>query len=98
MDSPNQNCENIPLDSRLKANTGLTFGQILALIGLVGSLITVYTSLNVRVSNLELNSQLNSKRIDAVEIKMETIRTENRQDHTELSNKIDELLRLEEKK
>ena len=57
---------------------GLTFGQIIAIIALTGGLITAYTDVNVKIAN-------NEARI----IRLETDRTENREDHKEMIKKLD---------
>lgn len=75
---------------------GLTFGQIMSLLIFFGGLVTAYTDLNVKIASvqaktdakieyLELGRQTNATNI-------ETMRKENRQDHSKLNDKLDILL------
>lgn len=72
---------------------GLTFGQILGLITVMGSIIISYVSINVRIAQaeiridqLELGRQMNARNI-------EVIRLENREDHNRILEKLDELIK-----
>lgn len=73
---------------------GLTFGQVISLLTLVGAILTVWISLNVRmaqaeirIENLEYNFQQTLKSV-------ETIRLENREDHRILMNKLDDIMKI----
>jgi len=72
---------------------GLTFGQILGLITVMGSIIISWVSINVRIAQAEI-------RIDQLEIgrqtnarNIEVIRLENREDHNRILEKLDELIK-----
>lgn len=73
---------------------GLTFGQILSLIGIIGSIFMVWLSLNVRLAQAEIRiEQLEKGRMENAQ-NIETIRKENREDHQKMMEKLDELIRL----
>jgi len=83
-----------------ESRIGLTFGQILSLFLLVGGMITAYVNLNVKIANIEGRMQANEVRTEQLErgrvqnaINIETIRTENREDHSILSEKLDDVLK-----
>jgi len=83
-----------------ESKIGLTFGQILSLFLLVGGMVTAYVNLNVKIANIEGRIQANEVRTEQLEIgriqnakNIETIRTENREDHTILSEKLDDVLK-----
>jgi len=83
-----------------ESRIGLTFGQILSLFLLVGGMITAYVNLNVKIANIEGRIQANEVRTEQLErgriqnaINIETIRTENREDHSILSEKLDDVLK-----
>lgn len=72
---------------------GLTFGQILGLITVMGSIIISWVSINVKIAQAEI-------RIDQLEIgrqtnarNIEVIRLENREDHNRILEKLDELIK-----
>lgn len=71
---------------------GLTFGQILALIGLVGAILTAYIDLNIKVATIDEKGKYTEQRIDKLESASEVVRQENRQDHMRIENKMDQLL------
>ena len=72
---------------------GLTFGQILSLIGIIGSIFMVWLSLNVRLAQAEIRiEQLEKGRMENAQ-NIETIRKENREDHQKMMEKLDELIR-----
>ena len=79
--------------NQLKNQTefGLTFGQILSTIALLGAMITAYVSINVRIAAVEVRAeQLEKGRIQNAE-NIETIRRENRQDHQLILDKLDKM-------
>ncbi len=87
-----------------ESKIGLTFGQILSLFLLVGGMITAYVNLNVKIASIEGIIQSNEVRTEQLErgriqnaINIETIRTENREDHNIISEKIDEILKAVKK-
>lgn len=72
---------------------GLTFGQILSLVGIIGSIFMVWLSLNVRLAQAEIRiEQLEKGRQENAQ-NIETIRKENREDHGKIVEKLDELIR-----
>jgi Na+-translocating ferredoxin:NAD+ oxidoreductase RnfG subunit len=68
---------------------GLTFGQIIAVVGLMSGVIAAYTDLNVRVAKIDEKNQAIEKRVEKQETQSETIRQENRQDHQRMEAKMD---------
>jgi len=72
---------------------GLTFGQILSVLTIIGGIIIAWVSINVRVAQaevriqqLEIGHNLNARNI-------EVIRLENREDHKAIMDKLDEFLK-----
>ena len=70
---------------------GLTFGQVLSLIGIAGGILLAWVSINVRIAQAEI-------RIDELEkgqvrnaTTIETIRSENRDDHKAILNAVYDL-------
>lgn len=79
---------------------GLTFGQVMSLLVLFGSMVTVYVNLNLKISELDSKLNENTVRIEQLEVgrqnnakSIETVRIENREDHYILSSKLDEILK-----
>lgn len=70
---------------------GLTFGQIISLIGVMATIGYSWMTINIRVSNLEIKNNQS-------EIDIKKLYDENRQDHSALFVKMDEIYRLELKK
>lgn len=84
-----------------ESRIGLTFGQILSLIILSGGIITAYVDLNIKIADVSGKYQSSEIRFDQLEkgrvqnaINIETIRTENREDHKMLNDKIDKILEV----
>lgn len=71
---------------------GLTFGQVLSLITTVGIMVLGYANLDMRINAMELKAVETEKNILKNNVDIEVVRTENRQDHTALSVKIDQLI------
>ena len=71
---------------------GLTFGQIISSLALIGGLITAYVSLNIRITSLEVQVEALEKGRITNANNIEVIRTENRQDHKEIMQKLDKLI------
>jgi len=71
---------------------GLTFGQVIALIGIAGGLIAPYTDLNIRIARLEENKIQVENRITKAESANEIARQENRSDHLRIEAKMDILI------
>ena len=71
---------------------GLTFGQIITIIIVVFSVSISYANLTVRISHLEQKTAQLDRAHDVNSEKIETIRTENREDHTKMMDKLDVLI------
>ena len=79
----------------LNENTkyGLTFGQILSLIAVVGSILMVWISLNIRVAQSEVRiEQLEIGRIENAK-NIQQLYQDNREDHQRLMDKLDILIK-----
>lgn len=75
-----------------QTSVGLTFGQILSVIALVGGMFAAWININMRITASEVKiEQLEKGRVQNA-INIETIRIENRDDHKEMIKKLDELL------
>ena len=71
---------------------GLTFGQILSLIAVVGSIFMVWLSLNIRVAQAEVRiEELEKGRIENARNNQQLYQ-DNREDHKEMINKLDRLI------
>lgn len=71
---------------------GLTFGQILALLGMLGAIIGVWVSLNVRIAQSEIRiEQLEKGRLENVK-SIERLHQESRDDYKTLNEKLDKIL------
>ena len=71
---------------------GLTFGQILALVTVIGAIISGWINISVRVKAIEVEVE-NVKKQRASDIALSEInRKENRQEHNEIMNKLDDLI------
>lgn len=73
---------------------GLTFGQILSLLTVIGGIIVAWLSLNVRIAQAEVRIQVLERQFEATAKSIEQIRIENREDHRELIFKLDELMKI----
>jgi hypothetical protein len=77
---------------------GLTFGQLLALLGLVGGILTTYIDLNIKVATIDERNKFMEQRMDKIENSTEMVRQENRQDHMKMEAKMDYIIdRLQRK-
>lgn len=71
---------------------GLTFGQILTVMGIAGALITVWVSLNVRIAQTEIRiEQLEKGRLENIK-NIERLHQESRDDYRILNDKLDKIL------
>jgi hypothetical protein len=77
---------------------GLTFGQILSLLAVFGGILTVWVSLNVRIAQAEVRIESLENGYRETIKTVETVRSENREDHRELMKKLDELMKIKEDK
>jgi len=73
---------------------GLTFGQILSLLTVIGGILTVWVSLNVRIAQAEVRIQVLERQFEATAKSIEQIRIENREDHRVLMDKLDEIMKI----
>ena len=73
---------------------GLTFGQILSLLTVIGGIIVAWISFNVRIAQAEVRIQVLERQFEATAKSIEQIRIENREDHRELIFKLDELMKI----
>lgn len=71
---------------------GLTFGQIIAIITVVFSFAMSYANLTIRINGLEQKTIELEKGRQVNASNIEILRSENRQDHSKLMDKIDVLL------
>ena len=69
---------------------GLTFGQIIAVIGLVIMIIGVWINSQVNLAKLEVKTDQNSKDIQAIKEDNESKRVENKSDHEKILAKIEQ--------
>ena len=73
---------------------GLTFGQVISLLTLVGAILTVWISLNVRMAQAEIRIESLEYNFQQTIKSVEMIRTENREDHRVLMDKLDEIMKI----
>ena len=71
---------------------GLTFGQIITIIIVVISFSMSYANLTVRVSDLEQKTAQLDRGHTINSTNIETVRTENREDHIKMMDKLDVLI------
>lgn len=72
----------------------LTFGQVISLLTLVGAILTVWISLNVRMAQAEIRIESLEYNFQQTIKSVEMIRTENREDHRVLMDKLDEIMNI----
>ena len=73
---------------------GLTFGQVISLLTLVGAILTVWISLNVRMAQAEIRIESLEYNFQQTIKSVEMNRTENREDHRVLMDKLDEIMKI----
>jgi len=74
-------------DTRL----GLTFGQIISILTILGSVLLAWVSINVRIAQAEVRiEELEKGRVTNSQ-NIEKIRVENREDHQRILDKLDDL-------
>lgn len=70
---------------------GLTFGQILSLLSVIGAIILAWVSINVRIAQAEVRiEELEKGRVQNA-TSIETMRKENREDHQAIIIKLDQI-------
>lgn len=77
-----------------KTKVGLTFGQIIALVGVFATIGLSWMDMNVRMANVELEIQQVKTQREFDVRATEVFRVENREDHAELYGKIDAIYRV----
>lgn len=75
-----------------ESKLGLTFGQLLSIITVLGSLVVAYVSINVRITQTEVKITELERGRDINAKNIEQIRIENREDHQAISLKLDRLI------
>jgi len=81
-----------PMSLKDQTFIGLTFGQILLAIGLLGGLITAYTDINVKIASITVRTEkLEQFRTEERQL-IEVNRTENMNAHAKMNDKLDLLL------
>jgi len=73
---------------------GLTFGQVISLLTLVGAILTVWISLNVRMAQAEIRIESLEYNFQQTVKSVEMNRKENREDHRVLMDKLDEIMKI----
>ncbi len=73
---------------------GLTFGQVISLLTLVGAILTVWISLNVRMAQAEIRIESLEYNFQQTIKSVEMNRKENREDHRVLMDKLDEIMKI----
>ena len=73
---------------------GMTFGQLLSVIGLIFGMIAAWVAINVRIATAETRiEQLESGRQENAR-NIQQLYHDNREDHREMMNKLDKVLIL----
>jgi len=73
---------------------GMTFGQLLSVIGLIFGMIAAWVAINVRIATAETRiEQLESGRQENAR-NIQQLYQDNREDHREMMNKLDKVLIL----
>lgn len=85
------------MELNAQTKIGLSFGQILSLITITGVFVMGYANLDMRINQMELKAKETEKMIMLNNTDIEKVRVENRQDHTALGVKIDQILLLQTK-
>lgn len=71
---------------------GLTFGQILALITVIGGILAAWINVNIRVKAIEVEVEnVKSQRSEDIKV-AETQRRENREEHSQIIEKLDAII------
>ena len=71
---------------------GLTFGQMLSVLTIIGGIMISWVAINVRIAQAEIRiDELEKGRITNSQ-NIEQMRRENRDDHLQLMDKIDQLI------
>jgi len=74
---------------------GLTFGQVISVLTILGGIIISWLSINVRIAQAEVRIDQLEKGRETNARNIEVIRTENREDHQRIMEKLDDLIRNE---
>ncbi len=74
-----------------ESKLGLTFGQLLSVITVLGGIIAAYVTINIRITAAEVRIQELEKGRESNARNIEQIRVENREDHLLIMDKLDRL-------
>ena len=74
-----------------ESKLGLTFGQLLSVITVLGGIIAAYVTINIRITAAEVRIQELEKGRETNARNIEQIRIENREDHLLIMDKLDRL-------
>jgi hypothetical protein len=74
-----------------ESKLGLTFGQLLSVITVLGGIIAAYVTINIRITAAEVRIQELEKGRETNARNIEQIRIENREDHLLILDKLDRL-------
>ena len=70
---------------------GLTFGQIISILTILGSVLLAWVSINVRIAQAEVRIEELEKGRVINSQNIEKIRVENREDHQRILDKLDDV-------
>lgn len=84
----------------LNSNTkiGLNLGQLMSVIGVLITVMVMWGNFQVKIANIEQKQLELEQRINNTDNLLETLRKENREEHTKVSDKIDDVIFLLTKK
>lgn len=77
---------------------GLTFGQLLSVLTVLGGILISWISINIRIAQSELRIDQLEKGRETNAHNIEKIRIENREDHQRIIDRLDDLLQNDRKK
>ena len=72
---------------------GLTFGQIISVITIIGGILISWVSINVRIAQAEVRIEELEKGRLTNALNIEKIRLENREDHQRIIDKLDDMMK-----
>lgn len=75
---------------RQETKYGLTYGQILSTLGLLGAIIGVWVRLEIAIAELKLKESYNRTDIELIKNDVEKKRLENKDDHKLILDKIEQ--------
>lgn len=75
---------------------GLTFGQVISILTIIGGILLSWISINVRIAQAEVRIEQLEKGRETNAENIEKIRTENREDHQRILDKLDYMMQKSE--